>query len=117
MLRAPQHNRRDFIRTVASVVPVSLAGPALAGAQTAAPAVAPVAPIQPMKLGVFGIPTSFLVNAKGQEIGKIVGPAEWDQPAIVDWLKSYLPAGGAAPKVKILNKETRGDRPRSRAFG
>lgn len=71
----------------------------------------------PEKLGVFGIPTSFLVNAKGQEIGKIVGPAEWDQPAIVDWLKSYLPAGGAAPKVKILNKETRADRQRSRAFG
>lgn len=58
----------------------------------------------PEKLGVFGIPTSFLVNAKGLEIGEIVGPAEWDQPAIVDWLKHYLPAGGAAPKTKLLNK-------------
>ncbi len=58
----------------------------------------------PEKLDVFGIPTSFLVNAKGKEIGKIVGPAEWDRPAIVDWLKHYLPAGSAPLKANLLNK-------------
>ncbi|MEE9587499.1 MAG: TlpA disulfide reductase family protein [Hyphomicrobiaceae bacterium] len=29
-------------------------------------------------LKVFGMPTTLLINANGQEIGRMVGPAEWD---------------------------------------
>lgn len=30
--------------------------------------------------GVFGLPASILLNAEGDEIGRLVGPAEWDTP-------------------------------------
>ncbi|WP_373085814.1 TlpA family protein disulfide reductase [Sneathiella sp.] len=30
--------------------------------------------------GVFGLPASILLNADGKEIGRLVGPAEWDAP-------------------------------------
>ncbi|WP_288901838.1 TlpA disulfide reductase family protein [uncultured Sneathiella sp.] len=30
--------------------------------------------------GVFGLPASILLNAKGEEVGRLVGPAEWDAP-------------------------------------
>ena len=29
-------------------------------------------------LKVFGIPTSILIDAEGREIGRLIGPAEWD---------------------------------------
>ncbi len=30
--------------------------------------------------GVFGLPASILLNRDGEEIGRLVGPAEWDSP-------------------------------------
>ncbi len=30
--------------------------------------------------GVFGLPASILLNAEGEEVGRLVGPAEWDSP-------------------------------------
>ena len=30
--------------------------------------------------GVFGLPASILLNANGEEIGRLIGPAEWDAP-------------------------------------
>jgi thiol-disulfide isomerase/thioredoxin len=30
--------------------------------------------------GVFGLPATILLNAEGQEVGRLVGPAEWDTP-------------------------------------
>ena len=31
-------------------------------------------------VGVFGLPASILLNRKGEEVGRLVGPAEWDTP-------------------------------------
>lgn len=30
--------------------------------------------------GVFGLPATLLINRDGKEIGRLIGPAEWDEP-------------------------------------
>jgi thiol-disulfide isomerase/thioredoxin len=37
-------------------------------------------------LAVVGIPTTVLINRDGLEIGRRVGPAQWDSPAIIEGL-------------------------------
>ncbi len=41
-------------------------------------------------LGVFGIPTTVLLDRKGRLIGRLVGPAEWDDPAAVALVQATL---------------------------
>ena len=36
------------------------------------------------------LPTTLLIDAKGQELGRLVGPAEWDDPKMVDFLKGFI---------------------------
>lgn len=33
------------------------------------------------------IPTSVLIDPDGKEIGRLLGPAEWDSPAAIDFLR------------------------------
>ena len=47
-------------------------------------------------LGAIGIPTTLLVDRQGREIGRKVGPADWDSPAIVDMIRGYLKAPASA---------------------
>ena len=35
-------------------------------------------------LGIEGVPTTLLIDHNGREIGRLVGAAEWDSPAIAD---------------------------------
>lgn len=37
-----------------------------------------------------GLPTTILIDAQGQELGRLVGPAEWDDPKMVNFLKGYV---------------------------
>ncbi len=48
--------------------------------------------------GAPGLPTTLLLNEQGQEIGRKIGPAEWDTPASLDLLRQHmrLPADGSA---------------------
>ena len=50
-------------------------------------------------LATEGLPTSLLVDRQGQEIGRLIGPAEWDAPDMVDFLKSIVAGkqGALAP--------------------
>lgn len=41
-------------------------------------------------LGAVGLPTSLLIDREGREIGRLVGPAEWDSPEMVEFIRSYL---------------------------
>lgn len=41
------------------------------------------------KLGVVGIPTTLLVDREGREIGRTVGPAEWDSDEVLQVLERY----------------------------
>jgi thiol-disulfide isomerase/thioredoxin len=36
------------------------------------------------KLGAVGIPTTLLLDRAGGEIGRLVGPAQWDSPAMIE---------------------------------
>ncbi len=41
-------------------------------------------------LGAVGLPTTLLIDRAGREIGRIIGPAEWDTPEIAEFLKSVI---------------------------
>lgn len=41
-------------------------------------------------LATAGLPTTLLVDRQGQELGRLVGPAEWDAPDMVAFLKSII---------------------------
>jgi len=40
----------------------------------------------------MGVPTTLLINAEGTEIGRHLGPAEWDSQAVVDTISAHLPS-------------------------
>ena len=46
-------------------------------------------------LGVSGLPTTLLIDARGREIGRKIGPAEWDSPEAIAAIRRHLgaPAG------------------------
>ena len=39
-----------------------------------------------------GLPTTVLINQHGQEVGRVVGPAEWDTVEIIDYVRQCLSA-------------------------
>jgi thiol-disulfide isomerase/thioredoxin len=40
-------------------------------------------------LATAGLPTTLLIDRQGQELGRLIGPAEWDAPDMVAFLKSF----------------------------
>jgi thiol-disulfide isomerase/thioredoxin len=49
------------------------------------------------QLGLIGIPGTLLINPEGQEIGRKLGPAEWDSPELIALLGQRLGLGAAVP--------------------
>ena len=47
-------------------------------------------------LRVLGVPTTLLIDREGKEIGRLLGPAEWDSPEMVGFLRDYLKRTAAA---------------------
>jgi thiol-disulfide isomerase/thioredoxin len=43
----------------------------------------------PVALNALGVPTTLLINREGQEIGRYTGPAEWDSPKVVTFIRGY----------------------------
>jgi thiol-disulfide isomerase/thioredoxin len=41
-------------------------------------------------LATAGLPTTLLIDREGREMGRLVGPAEWDAPDMIDFLKPIL---------------------------
>jgi hypothetical protein len=41
-------------------------------------------------LGAVGLPTTLVLDRAGKEIARIVGPAEWDAPEVVEFLKAII---------------------------
>mgnify|MGYP003670275688 FL=1 len=41
-------------------------------------------------LRTVGLPTTILIDAQGRELGRLVGPAEWDDPAMVSFLRGFI---------------------------
>lgn len=41
-------------------------------------------------VGAVGLPTTLIIDRAGNEIGRVVGPAEWDAPEVVELMKSVM---------------------------
>ena len=57
-------------------------------------------------LGLAGLPTTLLIDREGRELGRLIGPAEWDAPEIVAFLKSFL-VQQTSPPTTTQQKEQR----------
>jgi thiol-disulfide isomerase/thioredoxin len=42
------------------------------------------------RLSALGIPTTLLINPDGLETGRLVGPAEWDSPELINLIQQQL---------------------------
>jgi hypothetical protein len=42
------------------------------------------------KLGAAGIPLTLLVDRDGRELWRVLGPVEWDEPAVISRIRGYL---------------------------
>lgn len=43
-------------------------------------------------VGALGLPVTLLVDRRGRELGRLVGPAEWDSPEAIATIRQYLGA-------------------------
>lgn len=41
-------------------------------------------------VGAIGLPTTLIIDRAGQEVGRALGPAEWDSPEIADALRAVM---------------------------
>jgi thiol-disulfide isomerase/thioredoxin len=57
-------------------------------------------------LGAVGIPTTLLIDREGREIGRLIGPAEWDSPDIVEFIKCAISGSGPAPSPAEATQAT-----------
>jgi len=49
------------------------------------------------RVGAIGLPTTLLVDRAGQEIGRVIGPAEWDAPEIAEFARCIVSRNDTAP--------------------
>ena len=45
--------------------------------------------ILPKKLMLRGVPTSIIVNKKGEEVARNIGSANFDDKKFINWLKKF----------------------------
>lgn len=51
------------------------------------------------ELSALGVPTTLLIDREGNELGRLAGPAEWDSPEMVSFIRGYLERqSGSAPR-------------------
>lgn len=50
------------------------------------------------ELRALGVPITLLIDREGNELGRLAGPAEWDSPEMVAFIRGYIERqSGAAP--------------------
>ncbi|MGH6885371.1 MAG: TlpA family protein disulfide reductase [Geminicoccales bacterium] len=61
------------------------------------------------ELNALGIPTTLLIDGKGNELGRLAGPAEWDSPGMVEFLRGFIEqrSGDAADGAEQAGKLAR----------
>ena len=42
------------------------------------------------ELSALGVPTTLLIDRESNEIGRLAGPAEWDSPEMVSFIRGYI---------------------------
>jgi thiol-disulfide isomerase/thioredoxin len=50
------------------------------------------------ELDAPGLPTTLLVDRNGRELGRVVGPAEWDSPPVEAMVRKYLAVNASEPR-------------------
>lgn len=50
----------------------------------------------PGKLGVPGLPATLVIDPEGREVARLIGPADWNSPAMRDYLRGLLDEEAAA---------------------
>lgn len=55
------------------------------------------------ELATVGVPATLLIDRTGRELGRLVGPEEWDEPDIVQFLKRVIAqkTGSVAPTNRL----------------
>ncbi|TIO18655.1 MAG: TlpA family protein disulfide reductase, partial [Mesorhizobium sp.] len=43
-------------------------------------------------LGAPGLPMTLLIDGSGREIGRLIGPAEWDSPEMTEFIRGLIAA-------------------------
>ena len=51
-------------------------------------------------LSALGLPTTLLIDREGREIGRLIGPAEWDSPEMIEFVRCVVAKGDAAKTAK-----------------
>ena len=51
-------------------------------------------------LSALGLPTTLLIDRDGREIGRLIGPAEWDSPEMVEFVRCVVAKGDAAKTAR-----------------
>jgi len=44
----------------------------------------------PRELNALGVPTTLLIDREGKEVGRLLGPAEWDSPEMVAFIRGQI---------------------------
>jgi thiol-disulfide isomerase/thioredoxin len=52
------------------------------------------------QLGAVGLPTTLLLERDGREIGRLIGPAEWDSPEMIEFVRCVIAKGDAAKTAR-----------------
>ncbi|MBI3434518.1 MAG: TlpA family protein disulfide reductase [Proteobacteria bacterium] len=53
------------------------------------------------ELGAVGVPATLLIDREGRELGRMVGPAEWDDPAMLAFLRRVVAEGSGGLRTSI----------------
>lgn len=58
------------------------------------------------ELGTVGVPATLLIDREGRELGRLIGPAEWDEPDIVEFLRRFTArkSGAVEPANPIIQQ-------------
>jgi thiol-disulfide isomerase/thioredoxin len=46
--------------------------------------------ISKSSLGIFGLPTTLLIDRQGRELARLIGPAEWDSPEMITLIERQI---------------------------
>lgn len=57
------------------------------------------------ELGAVGLPVTLLIDREGRELGRLMGPAEWDAPEIVEFLRRVVSQKTGAAQRMIRSKQ------------
>ncbi len=56
-------------------------------------------------LGALGLPTTLLIDREGKEIGRLLGPAEWDSPEMISFFRSLIEPGPERARLGPSKKD------------